>query len=134
MLTDDQRRQIAEALHRAEVDRVQIHQVLLNLVINGIEAMSTVPSRARRLRISRELDATGSIRVTVTDHGGGIAEGQLGQLFEPFFTTKPDGMGMGLAISRSIVEAHDGRLWVEATSDAGSSFVMTLPAEPVDGR
>ena len=114
------------------VDRVHVHQVVLNLVLNGIEAMTDSPPERRRLTIESRRSTGGFVRVAVTDHGGGIPEGRVDQLFEPFFTTKPDGMGMGLAISRSIVEAHGGRLWVDATGTDGTTFALTLPTASAD--
>jgi PAS domain S-box-containing protein len=112
------------------VDRVQLEQVILNLVVNGIEAM-TANALAPRVVTIETGRATGShVRVAISDHGDGVPDQELDRLFEPFFTTKPDGMGMGLAISRSIVEAHGGRLWVEASDHTGSTFALTLPIDP----
>jgi two-component system sensor kinase FixL len=111
------------------VDRIQIQQVLLNLVRNGLEAMDQTRAQDRVLTIStRSPDDGGTaIEVSVDDAGCGLTEEARSHLFEPFFTTKPDGMGMGLAISRTIVESHEGRLWAEPVADRGTSFRFTLP-------
>jgi PAS domain S-box-containing protein len=109
-------------------DKVQLQQVVVNLIKNGIEAMTNVTGRARLLRVSSALDAaTGRIRVAVEDTGEGLAESTRARLFEPFYTTKPQGMGMGLSICRSIVEAHSGELSASARSPFGSVFEFTLP-------
>ena len=109
-------------------DRVQLQQVLLNLMMNGIEAMSTIENRSRELSITSEpqQDQAG-VLVAVRDSGSGISPQNLQRLFETFFTTKTEGMGMGLAIGRSIVKAHGGRLWAEANSDHGATFRFTIP-------
>ena len=92
-------------------DRVQLQQVLINLVMNGIEAMASVDDRPRELVIRSQPRGRDHVLVAVQDAGVGIDANKLDQLFSAFFTTKPDGMGMGLSISRSIIEAHGGRLW-----------------------
>lgn len=107
-------------------DRVQIQQVILNLMINGIEAMSGVEGRARQLSIRTERQEK-QVTVEVSDNGVGVDQETMSRLFEPFFTTRPRGIGMGLSISRSIIEAHSGRLWVESTPAQGSTFTFTLP-------
>lgn len=114
-------------------DRVQLQQVLLNLMVNGMDAMSTVAPSDRLLTIRSRPEAT-HVLVTVSDTGIGLTSGAAGRMFEPFYTTKPDGMGMGLAISRSIVEAHGGRLWAEPNPDAGVTFVFTVPTAAPDPR
>jgi two-component system sensor kinase FixL len=106
-------------------DRVQIQQVLLNLIRNGIDAMEDQPRR--ELVISSDLTEEGAARVSVADSGSGIAEDVLEKLFQPFMTTKPQGMGVGLSISRSIIEAHGGRIWAEANPRGGTIFRFTLP-------
>lgn len=107
-------------------DRVMLEQVLLNLVRNGIEAMSETPPERRLLTIKcRQVENQMEIRVM--DHGPGIPTEALEKLFTPFFSTKPEGMGMGLNICRSIVEFHQGRLWLEANPEGGSTFIITLP-------
>jgi two-component system sensor kinase FixL len=106
-------------------DRVQIQQVLLNLIRNGIDAMEDQPRR--ELVISSDLTEEGAPRVSVADSGSGIADDVLEKLFQPFMTTKPQGMGVGLSISRSIIEAHGGRIWAEANPRGGTIFRFTLP-------
>jgi C4-dicarboxylate-specific signal transduction histidine kinase len=109
-------------------DRVQLQQVVLNLVKNGIEAMSSVQDRALQLRIRSARYEPNQIVVAVADSGAGIDPKVIGRIFEPFYTTKLQGTGMGLAISRSIIEAHGGRLWVEPNPSHGATFQYTLPA------
>jgi two-component system sensor kinase FixL len=106
-------------------DRVQIQQVLLNLIRNAIDAMDDQPRR--ELVISSDLTEEGAARVSVADSGGGITDDVLDKLFQPFMTTKPQGMGVGLSISRSIIEAHGGRIWAEANPRGGTIFRFTLP-------
>lgn len=120
--------QLADKLPEVFADRVMIEQVLLNLVKNAIDAMREVPACDRRLRIETELDLDGLLRFRVSDHGCGLGEDGAAQLFTPLYTTKPDGLGMGLAICRSIIEYHAGRLYAEPNPDGGTSFVFTLPA------
>ncbi len=112
-------------------DRVQLLQVLLNLVVNGMDAMSTVDERERKLEIRGRpdtQDGSPAARISVQDRGIGLHAGQADRLFEAFYTTKPHGMGMGLAISRSIIEAHGGRLWAESNRGPGATFSFRLPA------
>ena len=100
----------------------------MNLVRNGLEAMDETPDDNRLLGIKTlRQTATNAIQVDVCDRGKGIGEEDLEKVFEPFFTTKPEGMGMGLAISRSIVQAHEGRIWASANEDRGCTFHFTLP-------
>src|SRR4029450_9538043 len=119
-------------------DRVQLQQVLLNLVVNGMDAMSTVPEQTRLLLIRGQRDTQDgvpAIAISVHDHGVGLRGADGGRLFDAFYTTKPHGMGMGLAISRSIIEAHGGRLWAaedERGPGATFSFTLPTPAEPGD--
>jgi len=111
-------------------DRIQIQQVLLNLVMNGMDAMSAVTERERVLSIQghpEKGDGVEWARISVRDRGVGLAPGTRDELFEAFYTTKPSGMGLGLAISRSIVEAHGGRLWAEAEPGPGATFVFRIP-------
>jgi len=107
------------------LDRVQIQQVLINLIRNGIDAMDfAAGDRALAIRVHRMGDV---IQTEVCDHGRGIESPD--KIFEPFFTTKENGMGMGLAICRSIVESHGGRLWAEKNEHRGATFIFTLPVE-----
>ena len=108
-------------------DRVQVQQVLLNLIRNGIDAMYDGETRRRALVITTEVTDEGWSRVSVADTGPGIASEVLERLFQPFMTTKPQGMGVGLSISRSIIEAHGGRIWAEANPGGGALFRFTLP-------
>jgi C4-dicarboxylate-specific signal transduction histidine kinase len=108
-------------------DRIQLQQVILNLMLNGIEAMSGVDDRPRRLIIRSQMQDADQVRVSVEDSGIGVKAEIMDRLFEPFFTTRPQGIGMGLPISRSIIEAHGGRLWVESSVNHGSVFQFTLP-------
>ncbi len=112
-------------------DRVQLQQVLLNLVVNGMDAMSTVDEPERKLEIRGRpdtQDGSPAARISVQDRGIGLHAGQADRLFEAFYTTKPHGMGLGLAISRSIIEAHGGRLWAESNRGPGATFSFRLPA------
>jgi signal transduction histidine kinase len=109
-------------------DRVQLQQVIINLVMNGVEAMQSVADRPRELVVRSGQDELGRALISVADCGVGIAAENVDKLFNPFFTTKRGGMGMGLSICRSIMEAHGGRLWATATVPHGSMFQFTLPA------
>jgi two-component system sensor kinase FixL len=113
-------------------DPVQLLQVLLNLTINSFEAMTALPSNARRLAIHAGRDGNGDILVSVRDSGPGFPAGIVEQLFEPFFSTKSEGTGMGLAIARSIVEAHGGSLSGENCDDGGACFTVRLPQAKED--
>ena len=110
-------------------DRVQLQQVLVNLIQNAIEAMSAVTDRPKRLVIRSESRGQDGVLVAVRDSGIGFDPKSDRRIFDAFFTTKAQGMGMGLAISRSIIEAHEGRLWASANSDHGATVQFTLPAE-----
>jgi FixJ family two-component response regulator/signal transduction histidine kinase len=111
-------------------DRVQLQQVILNLLLNALEAMSGVDDRPRRLVISTERDAGDHVRLTVLDSGTGFHPRDLDRLFEAFYTTRTDGMGMGLAISRSIIESHQGRLWAAPNEGPGATFSFSIPRSP----
>jgi PAS domain S-box-containing protein len=108
-------------------DRVQLQQVLLNLIMNGVEAMRGVTERTRELTVSSTLAQPSSVLVAVKDTGTGLDPAVAERMFQPFFTTKPDGLGMGLSICRSIVEAHGGHLWVSPRAPHGSDFRFTVP-------
>ena len=104
-------------------DRVQLQQVIINLVMNGMEAMATVTGRPRELVIRSRLHEADQILVEVQDGGSGIAPENVDRLFNAFFTTKPHGMGMGLSICRSIVQAHGGRIWISPNAGGGGHDV-----------
>ncbi len=116
----------AELLPPVLADRIQLQQVILNLIMNAAEAMSQNSPEERKF-ILRTQAADTCVRVTVRDFGGGIDPGNLERLFQPFFTTKGTGLGMGLALSKSIIEAHRGRIWAENNSDVGATFFFELP-------
>ena len=137
---DLERRQIIlrielhDALPKITGERVPLQQVLLNLIMNAIEAMSAVTGRERQLTIRAVLNERTSLRVTVEDTGSGIDPARIDHIFDPFFTTKSHGMGLGLSICRSIIEAHGGRLWALPRSPIGTAFHLTLPsAKTTDG-
>ncbi len=113
-------------------DPIQLQQVLLNLVVNGMDAMRTNPARARTLTLCSSLAAPESIEVTVEDRGSGIDPAAIEQVFAPFFTTKASGVGLGLSITRSIVEAHGGRIWAESAQPSGTRFRFVLPVAQPD--
>jgi C4-dicarboxylate-specific signal transduction histidine kinase len=118
---------LATGLPALDGDRIQLQQVILNLVVNAVEAMSGIDDEMRELRISSERDASGGVLVTVRDSGPGLDPKSVDRIFDAFHTTKPGGMGLGLAICRSITEAHGGRLWVSANKPRGAAFQFTLP-------
>lgn len=120
---------VADGLPLVQGDRVQLQQVVMNLLMNGMQAMDGVGARPRRLvvEIARSADGPKSIVLTVSDAGPGIDPASLGRLFDAFFTTRQDGMGMGLSISRSIVEAHGGRIWATNRPEGGARFHVSLP-------
>jgi signal transduction histidine kinase len=122
--------QLAPELPPVLADRVQLQQVVLNLVVNAIEAMAPVTGRPRELVVRSEAHDEAHVGLIVQDTGVGVAADQLDQLFSAFFTTKPGGMGMGLSISRSIVEAHGGRLWATRNEPHGAVFALSLPIAP----
>ena len=123
------RTQFAEGLPRVQCDRVQLQQVILNLIINAIQSMSSVEDDNRELHISTVSIEPEGVRVGVRDTGSGLSPESLSRLFEPFYTTKPEGMGMGLSICRSIIEAHGGRLWATGCEPRGALFQFTIPAD-----
>jgi signal transduction histidine kinase len=109
-------------------DRVQLQQVLLNLTMNALDAMSSVTGRDKHLTIASRIDENAMVRITVEDTGSGIDPAHLDRIFEPFFTTKSTGMGLGLCICRSIVETHGGKLWALPRIPFGTVFHLTLPS------
>ena len=123
---------LAEDLPKIMGDRVQLQQVMMNLILNSIEAMRDVDG-ARELTIKSEPAENGKIMISVSDTGVGLPTQEMDQLFNAFFTTKDHGTGMGLSISRSIVESHEGRLWAAGNSPRGANFYFTLPAS-VEGH
>jgi signal transduction histidine kinase len=132
VLIDDQasghavsiRTALAPDLPETTADRVQLQQVLLNLMLNAIEAMT---ASGGELTVTSELDEDGNLRCSVSDTGVGLPTKDTGQIFTAFFTTKPQGTGMGLAISRSIIESHGGQLWAMANKERGATFLFTMP-------
>jgi len=108
-------------------DPVHLQQVLLNLIVNGMDALDGANAGERRVRVTASLHGPQAVEIAVSDSGRGIPVDKLTHIFDPFFTTKPNGMGMGLPISRTIIEAHNGRLWAENKSAGGASFRFTLP-------
>ena len=121
---------LAPQLPRVQGDRVQLQQVMLNLIVNAIQAMSGILEGPRELQISIDaVPSEGGVRVGVRDTGPGLSPESLPLLFESFYTTKPDGMGMGLSICRSIIEAHGGRLWAIPCEPHGALFQFTIPAD-----
>jgi PAS domain S-box-containing protein len=123
------RTQLAEGLPRVQGDRVQLQQVMLNLIVNAIQSISGVEDGNRELHISTESIEPEGVCVAVRDTGHGLRPESLPRLFEPFYTTKPDGMGMGLSICHSIIEAHGGRLWATRCEPRGALFQFTVPAD-----
>ncbi len=121
----------ADHLPRVPGDRVQLQQVIMNLLRNASDAMDGVDDRPRRLLVRTELAPGDGVRVTVRDSGVGIDHQLIGRLFNPFFTTKPTGMGIGLSISRAIIETHRGRLWAAPNPDHGATFAFSIPADPL---
>jgi signal transduction histidine kinase len=119
--------QLAEGLPRIQGDRVQLQQVILNLILNAIEAMRGVGEGARELRVSTVKSEAGGVLVAVRDTGPGLDRVKLERLFEAFYTTKPGGLGMGLSICRSIVEAHGGQLWADANTPHGAVLQFAVP-------
>ena len=118
---------VASGLPRVMGDPVHLQQVLLNLILNAMDAVEDAPAARRKVTVRAQRHGEGGIEVAVEDSGPGIAPERLGRLFEPFFTTKANGMGIGLAISRTIIEAHGGRIWAENNADLGATFCFTLP-------
>ena len=119
--------QVPPHLPEAQGDRVHVQQVLLNLILNAMDAMSNTPKPRRSLVIRVLETKNGNLQMAVSDQGSGITTNDAANIFEPFFTTKPDGMGMGLAISQTIIEAHGGCIWLESSAMKGTTFTFILP-------
>jgi predicted ATPase/signal transduction histidine kinase len=124
----------ASGLPIIPADKVQLQQVILNLMLNGIEAMQAIVDRPRELTIRSEQDEARQVRVTVADCGGGFSADVAERIFHPFYTTKPGGMGMGLSICRSIIELHGGRIWAAPNVPHGTTIQFTLPLQAGDLR
>jgi C4-dicarboxylate-specific signal transduction histidine kinase len=119
--------ELASALPHVLGDRVQLQQVIINLLMNGVEAMAPITDRPREIVIRSQQQDAGQVHVAVQDSGIGIDSATAEQLFSAFFTTKASGMGMGLSISRSIIRAHGGRLWASPNAEHGAAFQFTVP-------
>jgi signal transduction histidine kinase len=122
--------ELADDLPRVAVDTILIQQCVVNLVRNALIAMDEEPADLRELTITTGVSHTGEIEVAVSDTGRGFAEGTADKVFEPYFTTRDDGHGMGLAISRSIIEAHGGRIWATSNPGRGITFHFALSPSP----
>jgi signal transduction histidine kinase len=122
--------ELAEKLPSVTGDRVQLQQVILNLIRNATDAMADVTDRPRHLLIRSESEEGGRVRVTVRDTGVGVDPRSVDKLFDAFHTTKSDGMGIGLSVSRSIIERHHGRLWGEPNDGQGATFAFSIPRQP----
>jgi len=120
------------SLPPVRADRIQLQQIVLNLVKNEIEAMSTVPSGSRHVRVVTRLNGNSTVLLSVQDSGHGITAEHQGRIFDPFFTTKPTGMGLGLAICRTVAQDHGGNLRLVETSSHGSIFEIELPFGSTD--
>jgi signal transduction histidine kinase len=123
------RTDLAADLPKTVADRVQLQQVLMNLMLNGIEAMKDTGGV---LTVKSQLGEDGQIQISIHDTGPGLPLGNVDQIFDAFFTTKPQGSGMGLAISKSIVESHGGRIWANGDGRRGATFHFTLPVAPAE--
>ena len=110
-------------------DRIQIQQVVLNLLLNAMDAMADCPADGRHVVVSTAVTAH-AVQLSVSDTGAGLLEGVGDRIFDPFYTTKPAGMGMGLSIARSIVAAHGGRIWARNNEGPGATLTFTLPLAP----
>jgi signal transduction histidine kinase len=126
------RADLAAGLPKVKADRVQLQQVFMNLMLNGIDAIKEM-NAAGELTVKSERAESGDLMISVSDTGVGLPPQQAARIFDAFFTTKSEGTGMGLPISRTIIESHGGRLWAAANSERGATFHFTLPSE-VDER
>ena len=123
---------LADDLPQVKGDRVQLQQVILNLLLNAADATSDTTGRQKRVSVGTEVDELGRVRLAVTDNGVGLGTHKVEELFSPFFSTKPEGMGMGLSISRSIVESHGGSLWAVSNAGPGATFGFSIPRPAAD--
>src|SRR5262249_7013286 len=121
--------ELAKDLPPVAGDRVQLQQVILNMLLNAIDAMSEVDDRSRQLTIRTELDESDEVRLSVHDVGVGFASDETEKLFNAFYTTKNSGMGIGLSVSRSIIEKHQGRLWAAPNEGPGAVFSFSIPVQ-----
>jgi signal transduction histidine kinase len=121
---------LAEGLPLIRGDRVQLQQVILNLIINAVEALSSVGEGPRGLIISTGETKSNGVLVAIRDSGPALTPASLERVFDAFYTTKPGGLGMGLSICRSIIEAHDGQLWASVNVPRGAVFQFTVPVHP----
>jgi C4-dicarboxylate-specific signal transduction histidine kinase len=124
--------ELAEGPLTIRVDRIQIQQVIINLVQNGLDSMSETEDAGYCLRVRTARSGEDKVEVAVTDSGDGLADEDLERVFEPFVTTKPEGLGIGLSISRSIVEAHGGHIWARPNPDKGMTFGFKLQSESIE--
>ena len=122
---------LASGLPSIVADRVQVQQVLMNLMLNGIEAMSETGGI---LEVRSQLTADGDVEICVNDTGPGLPPGKADEIFDAFFSTKPQGSGMGLAISKSIIDSHGGHIWAGGAHGGGATFHFTLPVSSVEAR
>jgi signal transduction histidine kinase len=113
-------------------DRVQLQQVMLNLIVNAVEAMGATSTGPRELLISTAADSSNGVSIAVRDSGPGLPPAEIRRVFDPFYTTKENGLGMGLSICRSIVETHGGRLWASANAPRGAVFQLVLPCGQIE--
>jgi signal transduction histidine kinase len=121
--------ELADALPSVKGDRVQLQQVIMNLILNGMQAMDGVTDRAKDLVVATQRDDAGAVRLIVQDAGVGFDATAAERLFHPFYTTKSHGMGIGLSVSRSIIENHQGRLWAERNDGPGATFLVSIPSQ-----
>jgi signal transduction histidine kinase len=124
------RSELADDLPRVTGDRVQLQQVILNLLRNASDAMVGVHDRPRNLLLKTEREGGDLVRLTVRDAGVGVDRRSADKLFDPFYTTKSDGMGIGLSVSRSIIERHHGRIWAAPNDGPGATFAFSIPSRP----
>jgi PAS domain S-box-containing protein len=120
--------ELSERLPTITGDRIQLQQVILNLVLNAIDSMGKVSERERQMILRTQTETDGNVRLTVQDSGIGLHGSEANRLFEAFYTTKEEGMGIGLSVSRSIIESHNGRIWASANDGPGTSFAISIPS------